>query len=248
MVRLEEATLATWPALVTVRDGAWVMRRAEGHTGRANSLAVLDPDDDANCRERLDAVVAFYRDVGLTPRIRLTPLTPAALAAELEARGWTRYGEVIVMSRDLASVPLPSAPVEYAVSATPDWLADMGAFMGFSDARRDAIGRKLAHLAAPAAYFTRRDGAGVAIATALAIATNGLVGLFDVGVDPDHRRQGHAAFLALAALAWGSGEGAATAFLQVEAGNASAIALYGKLGFSEAYRYIYAIPPSEKVP
>ena len=49
--------------------------------------------------------------------------------------------------------------------------------------------------------------------------------------------------LMLSALKWARQRGARDAWLQVEADNAPALALYRSLGFDEVYRYHYRRPP-----
>ena len=48
-----------------------------------------------------------------------------------------------------------------------------------------------------------------------------------------------------ALLRWGREGGAARSYLQVEEGNAPAIALYDRFGFALAYRYWYRGRPQE---
>ena len=57
------------------------------------------------------------------------------------------------------------------------------------------------------------------------------------------RRQGHARRLVQSALKWARQRGARFAWLQVEADNVEALALYRALGFDEIYRYHYRQPP-----
>jgi ribosomal protein S18 acetylase RimI-like enzyme len=46
-------------------------------------------------------------------------------------------------------------------------------------------------------------------------------------------------------MKWALGRGAAFAWLQVEADNEPAIALYRSIGFAEAYRYHYRSPQQQ---
>ncbi len=56
---------------------------------------------------------------------------------------------------------------------------------------------------------------------------------------PDFRRQGLAARVVSALLDVAAGQGATRSYLQVEVKNETAVALYGKLGFTTAYQYRY---------
>ena len=68
------------------------------------------------------------------------------------------------------------------------------------------------------------------------------VGIRNVAVAPEHRRQGLGLAVMAALLEWGAERGATTAYLQVLGDNAPAIAMYERLGFvtHHAYRYLAA--------
>jgi len=241
--RLEEAALASWPTLTSIRDGAWVTRLAEGQTGRANSLNMLDAADGADARRRLDASIAAYRAKNIRPLLRQTPLTPVEAVRLTEAEGWREKTPRLVMSMDLdrlsidlrATTPPETQPSDY-------WLRTMASFMDFSPVRRDAIGRKLQRLEVDAGFFTMVDRLGVPVATAMAAIDRDVVALYEVGVEASQRRQGHGERMVMQALGWAKTRGARMAFLQVAAANAGAIALYRRLGFRERYRYRYLTP------
>ena len=66
-----------------------------------------------------------------------------------------------------------------------------------------------------------------------------LVGLYDVFTAPEVRGQGLARRLCSALLARAGAAGASMAYLQVDADNAPARAIYQRLGFDDAYSYHY---------
>ena len=61
------------------------------------------------------------------------------------------------------------------------------------------------------------------------------------------RGQGHGRSLVLSALKWARLRGARQAWLQVEAANQPALALYRSLGFEEVYPYHYRRPPGAAI-
>jgi ribosomal protein S18 acetylase RimI-like enzyme len=78
----------------------------------------------------------------------------------------------------------------------------------------------------------------------LAVSNGKLLGIFDIAVAPSHRRNGYGRLISEALLNWGHTTGAATAYLQVQASNSAARALYSDIGFREAYQYHYRVPPA----
>jgi ribosomal protein S18 acetylase RimI-like enzyme len=56
---------------------------------------------------------------------------------------------------------------------------------------------------------------------------------------PGHRRQGLASQILQALMTKAADHGASSAYLQVEAKNTGAIALYDAAGFKPVYRYVY---------
>jgi ribosomal protein S18 acetylase RimI-like enzyme len=77
------------------------------------------------------------------------------------------------------------------------------------------------------------------VACTICVQDGELAGLFEIATDAAERRRGHARRLMLSALKWARQRGARQAWLQVEADNRAALALYRSLGFVEIYRYHY---------
>jgi N-acetylglutamate synthase len=72
------------------------------------------------------------------------------------------------------------------------------------------------------------------------VEADGLVGLYCLAVAPERRREGIGTTLVRTLLGRVAAD---TAYLQVEARNAVAIAMYAGLGFQEAYRYCHRAAP-----
>ena len=172
---------------------------------------------------------------GTPTRYQLAPgSVPADRDARLEARGYAREAESIVMTADLACAagPIPGRPVALAPDADPRWAATWWAF------DRGA--------AAPPALMAILRGAHGSLAHAILHADgkvgsvgrgnvdDGWLGVFAMATRPDRRRQGLAAAVLGALTEWGTKQGATTAYLQVDAHNHAAQALYRAAGFSEA--------------
>ncbi|MQM25315.1 GNAT family N-acetyltransferase [Glycomyces albidus] len=90
------------------------------------------------------------------------------------------------------------------------------------------------------AYAEIRRG-GELVARGRGAIAGDLMAVTNVATDLRLRRQGLASAILAALEAWGAANGAARAALQVEAVNAPAVAMYGRLGYAERYRYCYRV-------
>jgi ribosomal protein S18 acetylase RimI-like enzyme len=93
----------------------------------------------------------------------------------------------------------------------------------------------------PAKCFAAVRIEGQIAACGLGVVQGGYIGLFDIVTDARRQRQGHGGRLVRNLLSWGRSQGAHTAYLQVMLNNTSALRLYAKLGFWEAYQYWYRV-------
>src|SRR5271169_2240865 len=106
MLELERTAAGHWRGTEEEWLGEWLLRAAEGFTGRANSALPLG-DPGVPLDEALAAVTQWYRARGLPPMIAVpTPLeadSPGpALDRHLSERRWlTRPGPAFVMLADL---------------------------------------------------------------------------------------------------------------------------------------------------
>ncbi|MFD2767387.1 GNAT family N-acetyltransferase [Micromonospora eburnea] len=243
VVALELAADEAWPAPVRSRLGGWLLRAAEGWTGRANSaLPVGDPDRPLP--DALDAVERWYADHG-QPALVNTPLPLAApVGAELDARGWDTRPPVLVQTAPLAALPparVDLPPVELADSPSDAWLAVAAARKGsLPDVARHVL------TAVDRVRFAHVYADGRLLAAGRGTVTGGgrWLGLTSIEVLPEARRQGLAGRVIRALVDWGVAEGATQAFLQVEQRNTPAVNLYRGLGFTTHHTYLTRVAPA----
>jgi ribosomal protein S18 acetylase RimI-like enzyme len=232
---LEQRAFAAWPALRTQHHDGWVLRFADGFTKRANSANALDASREAP--ETLVAnIEAAYAAQGLPPIFRITPLADPAIDATLAARDYRQQDHSLVMTAPTdARCRAPS--IQAAPTPHAGWL---DAFIATAEAAPQTHAKLAAVLDAlvPQASFARIGSA----AFGMGVAQDGFVGIFEVLSAPGQRRQGHARRIVEHLMAWGADNGAHTAYLQVVANNAPAIALYRSLGFVPIYGYHYRLP------
>ncbi|MGS2613509.1 GNAT family N-acetyltransferase [Micromonospora sp. LZ34] len=241
---LELAADEAWPAPTRGRLGGWLLRSADGWTGRANSaLPVGDPDRPLPAA--VDAVVRWYADRG-QPAMVNTPLPLAApVGAELDKRGWSSRPPVLVQTVPLAGMPPAperpgSPPVELATAPSADWLAiAAGRKGGLPDAARHVL-TAVDQVRFAGVYA---DGTLVAVGRGTVTGKGRWLGLSLIEVLPEARRQGLAGRVIRALAGWGAATGASHAFLQVEQRNTGAVALYRGLGFTTHHTYLTRVAP-----
>jgi ribosomal protein S18 acetylase RimI-like enzyme len=239
---LEACTLRAWPALETEHYDGWALRFANGYTGRANSVYPLYPST-IDLPTKLDTCEAFYRARGLNASFKLTAAAcPPELDAQLERRGYARQNDTGVMAVDLraATLPEPHQSVELDDHADDAWIDTYCAFNPAQARHRATIGKLLAKIE-PRRHFATVRLNDETVAIGLAVHDGQYVGLFDIAVRADVRRQGIGRALVSALLRQAQADGATTGYLQVVAGNAPAISLYQQLGFQSLYPYWYRV-------
>lgn len=251
ILELERVAAAHWRGTDQEWLGDWLLRAAEGFTGRANSALPLGdpgmPLDDA-----LAAVTDWYRARGLPPMIAVPlPLgdcAPYELDNHLSERSWpTRPGPAYVMTAGLATVAaVPGLPAdaEFRVDDEPDdaWLA-MYHYRG--QCRQPPVMRSVLMSAPSQAFASIRAGGsgGEVLAIGRLSLAGGWAGITAVEVGPGHRRAGLGTALTRGICAQAATRAAEQVFLQVEASNKPAQALYERCGFRYSHRYHYRLAP-----
>jgi N-acetylglutamate synthase len=231
---IEERGFNSWPALRTALVDGWVVRLSDGHTRRANSASPyfasrLGPD------ALIEIIEPLFKEAGLRPVFRITPLADPAFEKCLVARGWRDDDPSLGM---YAVKPFGAADpsVHFQPRASDDWINGAMAAYGFGEKGAAALRRTLPLITLPVAYATLVEE-GEALAFGLAVAERGMVGFHDIVVAPKARGKGLGRRLVAALIDWGRRQGATSAYLLVREANAPARALYRSLGFVEVYRY-----------
>ncbi|WP_436232677.1 GNAT family N-acetyltransferase [Actinacidiphila alni] len=228
---LEAVASRAWPATETEPLGGWALRAAGAFTRRANS-ALVDGDPGRPLDEALAYVTGWYGERGTTPYLQVPDGSP--YAAALADRGWVREADTVVRTAPLA--PLTRLPGADAVtlSRTPDaaWLAAYHRTGELADAALKVVS------GGPSVWFATAPGA---IGRSVVEGPWALFGAIEVA--PEHRRKGLATAVMGALARRAADEGATVAYLQVEADNAAARALYDGLGFTDHHGYHYRRPP-----
>lgn len=243
--RIEAVASLGWQAPDTAWIGGWMLRAAEGWTGRANSvLPIGKPDRPLD--EALAAVADWYAERGLPPRFQLPLPLCAGLDVSLARRGWTPYNPTAVriafVDRVLQRLgdPASAPPVTLADAPTDAWLA---AYHYRGMAGLPAIAAEVLMAADdPVFASVMVDGTVVGIARAVVDDDQhgvGWCGITALETTPDWRRRGIGRQLMRGVVGWAADRGASLSYLQAMETNADAHAMYDRLGFVTSHRYHY---------
>lgn len=235
---------AAWPAAEREESGGWVLRAASGVTQRANSVWPREPGGD------IHGQLATLREARLWYRNRRLPLifqvfdNPryAPLNAVLDAEGFTRQSETLVLVRD-GGTDAPADPgVEISTEPSAEWLRLWWSVDGRGDETALAVARGILERCPSLYALVRDDGGRPAAVGRLAVpsgASGGAGGLYCMATRPDARRHGYGSRILQALRREGDARGLGSYWLLVMASNAGARELYARAGFRAAGRYLY---------
>lgn len=232
----ERRIVNAWPAPATLLIGDWVVRFANGYSGRANSASPIaagaEMDDDM-----LALIEELYRADGLQPSIRLTPLVGAQTRERVLARGFRVKDASFGLIAPLAGIaPTIEPDIEIESAPSADWIAGVAANQSGIKTHAGNLAAIVEKVRLPAAFATLLV-AGEPIAYGMSVAERGMAEIGAIVVDPGHRGQGFGRRIVSGLMAWAGAMQAHSAYLQVDQTNATAIALYERLGYRRLYAY-----------
>ena len=244
-LNLERVAAEGWRPAETEWIGGWLMRADHGWTGRANSALPLRAPGRPMA-EMVAAAVGWYAQRGLPARIhvpmparrlleRFLADTPFREPDEVPDIGaWHAGPWIDVLSGRLDHMPAQlSAAV--TISATPDadWLALSRA--GTVPATGVALLARHDRVA-----FVKVHAAGEVVAIVRGAVDEGWLGVTALEVAVGQRGRGHGRTAMSALVAWARAEHSADrGYLQIDATNTAAAALYGSLGWWPHHSYRY---------
>jgi len=247
MLALERASLNAWPAAMGLWDRDWLLRLTPGAgSRRINSVNIFSSQDIVDADARVGRMIGHFDRHGIEPVFRWTPLFAKPVTDHLLGLGWSLTAQTVVMTRPVAV----GEAVRTATTGHPDavhvrncdvvpWIEKLTAVDPSAAPAAAVMQRTLDGIVPACNRLVLEAADGQPVACALAVADGTYLGLLLVHVSADRRRRGLGAALLSAAMEFGAQTGARTAWLQVEAANTAALALYAGAGFEQRYRYIY---------
>lgn len=249
LARIEDAGLnAAQPPEQLLFDG-WLLRFSPGKARRARSV-------NAICAGRLDLMAKLetcrlhFNRWHLPLLFRITPFSqPATLDGFLQQQGFVAVDETRVMTCTLAERRLNgvrdanAARLESRNVGVGEFATTVGTLR--SSAATQVHAHELRLRASPLLRSTVRRVVimdGEPVAAGQVVVETEHAGLYDIVTAPAWRGRGIGLGISAALLADAASCGARSAYLQVDAGNVPARAVYSKLGFVDRYAYWYRQP------
>ncbi|MFD5558333.1 GNAT family N-acetyltransferase [Streptomyces sp. NPDC127068] len=241
---LARVTARAWQPVEHERLGDWELRAAAGFTRRANSVLPLG-DPGVPLDEALALVRKWYEERELPAYLQTATGargTQEELCAELEARGWTREVSAEVRIAPLTPLATPERTAEPAAVVRVERDFDADWLRRYQRSREPGPEvRQVLAAGAPGTtvWFASVDGEPGAppLAIGRCVVDGRWAGFMAVEVAPGARRGGLGTAVMAALAGRALAQGASAAWLQVEADNAPALAMYGRAGFTTHHAY-----------
>lgn len=235
---IERATLGAVAAGCTEVIGPWILGLRPGPVGRAHSAAPLSHNlvSDEGLLARIEAA---YRARDLAPAFRLADVEGlAGVADALAARGYQPAQPTLVMTGEVRAVAdlAPSRGVELLERPDEGWTS---VFLGQGFDPVEGAARAAILAQAPQTTFGAVREGGETLAVGALSLGEGWASLHGMRTRQACRGRGLAGQVMAALAAHAIEAGVSRIFLQVEVGNDPALALYGRAGFAQLWRYHY---------
>lgn len=239
--RIEDAGLnASAPPQQRWLDG-WLLRYSAGKAKRARCINAVAPGR-LPLADKLALAAEVFDQAALPLVLRITPFSqPEGIDLNLAALGLHRFDDTRVMVAPTAALQLAAtlpAGCQLENVDAQRYATTVGRLRQSPPGQQQAHAQRLALSPVPYhGWLLRRDGE--VLACGQTAAESGMVGLYDVFTAPSARGQGLARALCAELLRRAATEGAHSAYLQVDADNHAARAVYRRLGFVDGYAYHY---------
>ncbi|HYW57262.1 MAG TPA: GNAT family N-acetyltransferase [Polaromonas sp.] len=234
---IERATLAAVsPETLEEREG-WLLPVDSGTVGRAKSAVPLQ---HTSCDLRvIEWIEAYYAEKGF-PAIFRVATAPCfdALRRELRKRGYSAHKPTLVQVGTVQHMRQVSGQPPAACADAPDaaWTA---LFLGEGFDPVDGASRVKTLSRARDSVYAGISGGAAVLAGGAAAFGHGWASVHGMRTAQSHRGQGLAGRVLAGLADAAASRGIERVFLQVEAANTAAQALYRRAGFTTAWRYDY---------
>jgi GNAT superfamily N-acetyltransferase len=187
-------------------------------------------------------VIDLYKEKNTPPAFKISPASqPKGLDELLEEKGFEQRMVTHVQTAPIEEISCHSPRVPVDLFKVTDDSLDSLMFQSKRDKKAIEVRREIIHRISGDKNIAKVMMHGNIAGVGLGVVESGWLGLFSIRTLPEFRRQGIGWSINCALAMWGEDHGAKRVFLQVEAENAPALALYESMGFETMYTYWYRI-------
>jgi N-acetylglutamate synthase len=240
---LERIMVDGWPPVERAELGGWLLRAADGFTGRANSVLPLG-DPGVPLSAAVDYCESWYDARGLQRLFCLFgpegfTVDDDPLGRELLARAYDSFKNTLVLTASTGALP-PEIPhtsgarVHLDAMPSPAWWHAWADNEGTTpDVARSVLG------GSPDQLFASLEVDGTLAGVARLSFAHVWAGVSAVRVAPEHRRTGVAMQLMGALADESRARRIRSVYAQVAQTNSPSMRLFERLGFSVHHEYVY---------
>ncbi len=244
VIHLQEIANNAWPAKNYLFLNGWILRFTDGATSRANSVLPLYYYGN-NLKQDINFVEKAYRKYNLPVKFMLHDYyEPSKLYSRLVELDYQAEPIVDILGTKLQHFKKEVIINQYqyvcSSERTKAW-SEALVKLATNRSKEDLIGILgiIDRITIPLKKLFAAVTEDQIIGIVLGILQSGYLGIMDLIVDPDYRRQGVATTLLYQSVEWATTLGGTHIYLQVVRENHEAIALYKKLHFKKWYSYFY---------
>ena len=264
---IEELSLNAHPAIQTELFDGWILRFANGYTGRSNSVNMLYPSE-IDLETKIDFCEQKYKAQNLPAIFKIIDAESEdnhkKIDDLLKARGYEIVTPTDLMTLDLGDNTTPKngrvkglnevsldrpylSKTDFCKCedfvcfdfANSEWTDAYFNFANVTSEKTQQIAKQIMNLIQNKKMYCSIIKDNKIVACASVIIENGFAYLSQVVVQKEERGNGYGKLLCQSLLTQAKQNGAHTMYLQVLQNNDVAINLYKKLGFQKEYSYWY---------
>jgi ribosomal protein S18 acetylase RimI-like enzyme len=244
ILQIEELSINAFPAILTELYDGWILRYSNGYTYRGNSINPLY-SSTIDLVDKIKYCENKYFEKGLPCVFKMTGNVNRALDISLENQGYTIEKSADIMAFKIDKyIDLDPEVVKISTDMTNEWLDGFLKLNGTTKENIKSTAKTMLFNIKNPVFCASVYKDEIMIACGLGVLENSKIGLYDIHVLENYRRNGFGKNICKAIINEGIKNGADAAYLQVTSLNEKAINLYSSLGFKKVYTYWYRVKNS----
>lgn len=241
ILQIEELSINAFPAILTELYDGWILRYSNGYTYRGNSINPLY-SSTINLEDKIEYCECKYFEKGLPCVYKMTENVDEGLDSSLEKRGYTIEKSADIMTYKIDNdINYKIQGVKITLDMTDEWIDGFFKLNKITKENIKSTARTMLSNIQNHVFCVSINEGETIIACGLGVLEDRKIGLYDINVMKQYRRNGFGTKICQAIINEGIKNGADTAYLQVAALNEKAVQLYNSLGFKKLYGYLYRV-------